>query len=308
MSRSRHLASPAEVMASLTDAVEDPSALTLHLHEWPELQLVRMTFRDAGACVVAPIAFHAVSTFTGHSSILSEESDGYRHPLGLPSHATLIRSAGTGARYAWTAPHRANMTCLDPRVVRRAAEETGLANPDRLDIGNSFETRDRVCEHLILALEAEAEDAAHAAQPLMIQLIASALATRLLTGYNTAGSRSVRPRGGLSPGQLGRVRAYVEENVGQPISLDDLAGVAEVSRFHFARQFRRSTGESAMGYVLRLRVERGKALLKDGRLTVSRIATDLGFADQSHFARTFRRLVGTSPKQFAERRDGDYGD
>jgi AraC family transcriptional regulator len=307
VSRSRHLASPADVMAALTDAVEDPAALTLDLRAWPELQLVRMTFRGAGACVVAPIAFHAVSTFTGRASILSEESDGYRRPLRLPARATLIRTAGTGARYAWTAPHRASMTCLDPQLLRRAAEETDLANPVGVEIGNSFETRDRVCEHLVLALVAEAEHPAHAAQPLLIQSIASALAIRLLTGHTTSGTRSARPLGGLGPGALGRVRAYIEETVGRPISLDDLAGVAGVSRFHFARQFRRSTGESAMGYELRLRIERGKARLKDRDATVSRIATELGFADQSHFTRTFRRFVGTTPTRFAGRRDDDTG-
>jgi AraC family transcriptional regulator len=200
------------------------------------------------------------------------------------------------------------MTCLDPQLVRRAAEETGLANPVRIEIGNSFETRDRVCEHLVLALVVEAEHPAYSAQPLMIQSIASALATRLLTGHTTSGVRSVRQPGGLGSGPLGRVRAYIEESVGQPISLDDLAGVAGVSRFHFARQFRQSTGESAMGYVLRLRVERGKARLKDRDTTVARIAVELGFADQSHFTRTFRRLVGTTPTRFAGRRVEDTGD
>lgn len=288
-------------MAALSDVAEDPCAVTLGVREWPELQLVRMTFRGSGARVVPPIAFHAISTFTGSSSILSEESDGYRHPLRLPPGATLIRTAGTGARYVWTAAHHASMTCLDPQVVRRAAEETGLTRSDRVEVGNSFDERDPVCEHLVRALEAEAEVGAHAAQPLMIQSIASALACRLLARHNTLGTPNVRLRGGLGPGALRRVRAFVEENVGLPISLDAMAAVAGVSRFHFARQFRVSTGESPIGYVLRSRIERGKARLRERRESVSRIATDLGFADQSHFTRTFRRLVGTSPKRFADR-------
>jgi AraC family transcriptional regulator len=110
--------------------------------------------------------------------------------------------------------------------------------------------------------------------------------------------------GSSSPGALGgpafaRVQAYVEDNVGQHLSLEQLAAVAGVSRFHFARQFRLRTGESPMGYVRRSRVERAKAMLRSGEATVGEIAAVLGFADQSHFTRTFRRLVGTSPRSFA---------
>src|SRR5829696_4360819 len=203
----RHLSSPAEVMAALGGAVADPTAVTLHLREWPEVQLVRMRFRGAGACDVAPIAFHAVSTFTGSSSFLSEESDGYRHPLRLPPGATLIRNAGTGARYVWTEPHEASMTCLDPELVRRLASETGLANPDRMGGESSLEGRDQVCVHLVLALQAEAEMEPHAAQALVIQSIASALAGRLLARHSTRGARAARPRGGLDIRALERVRA-----------------------------------------------------------------------------------------------------
>jgi AraC family transcriptional regulator len=110
----------------------------------------------------------------------------------------------------------------------------------------SFEARDPVCEHLVRALEAECQVEPHAAQPLLVQSIASALASHLLARHNTYDARSSPQRGGLARRVLGRVRAYVEENVGQPITLDDLAGIAGVSRFHFARQFRVSTGASPM--------------------------------------------------------------
>ena len=302
MRSSSRLASPADVMAALGDAAEDPSAVALRAREWPELQLVRMAFEGTGVRDVPPIGFHAISTFTGSSSILSEERDGHRRPLRLPAGATLIRNAGSGARYAWTAAHHASMTCLDPGVVRRAAEELGVVGAGRVEVADSFEEHDPVCAHLVHALEAEADVGAHAAQPLIIESIATALAGRLLARRDGARAWAMRVRGGLAPGALRRVREYVEESVGRPVSLDDLARVAGVSRFHFARQFRVSTGESPMRYVLRARIERGKARLRDRDVTVSRIATELGFADQSHFTRTFRRLVGTSPRRFADLR------
>jgi AraC family transcriptional regulator len=102
------------------------------------------------------------------------------------------------------------------------------------------------------------------------------------------------------PERVARVRAYIDHHLGDEISLEDLARVAGLSRFHFARQFRAHTGESPMGYLLRTRVERAKALLRDSQTRVVDISAELGFADQSHFARRFRRLVGMPPSVYAQ--------
>jgi AraC family transcriptional regulator len=96
-----------------------------------------------------------------------------------------------------------------------------------------------------------------------------------------------------------RVLDYIEHHLGDAISLEDLARVAGVSRFHFARQFRARTGESPMSYLMRTRVERSKTRLRDSRTRVIDIAAEFGFADQSHFGRTFRRLVGMPPSAYA---------
>jgi AraC family transcriptional regulator len=112
-----------------------------------------------------------------------------------------------------------------------------------------------------------------------------------------------RFRGGLAGGALRRVRAYIDDHIGEHISLDELARQAGVSRFHFARQFRLSTGESAMGYLRRVRIERSKRILQTRDATIAEVAARLGFSDQSHFTRTFGRLVGVSPGSFARSDD-----
>jgi AraC family transcriptional regulator len=108
-------------------------------------------------------------------------------------------------------------------------------------------------------------------------------------------------RGGLPGGSLRRVRSYIEEHIGERISLDELAREAGVSRFHFARQFRLSTGESPMGYLRRMRIERSKSILQTRDSTIAEVAARLGFSDQSHFTRIFGRLVGVPPGSFARR-------
>jgi len=107
-----------------------------------------------------------------------------------------------------------------------------------------------------------------------------------------------RTRSANSAG-LDRAVAYIEAHHGQRCSLDTLASVAGLSRFHFARQFRRATGYSPMEYVARQRVECGKRMLANGNTSVCELALSLGFYDQSHFSRVFRRITGSSPRAYA---------
>jgi AraC family transcriptional regulator len=108
---------------------------------------------------------------------------------------------------------------------------------------------------------------------------------------------------GLAASVLRRIRVYIDAHIGEHISLDDLARQAGISRFHFARQFRLSTGESPMGYLRRVRIERSKSILQSGETTIAEVAANLGFSDQSHFTRTFGRMVGVPPGSFARSDD-----
>ncbi len=121
-----------------------------------------------------------------------------------------------------------------------------------------------------------------------------------------AGGRGFR--GGLPGGALKRVRAYVEAHIGDHITLADLSRQAGVSRFHFARQFRLSTGESPMEYLRRVRIQRSLRMLLSREATIAGVAARLGFADQSHFTRIFVRFVGMSPGRFVLRADWSSND
>lgn len=110
-----------------------------------------------------------------------------------------------------------------------------------------------------------------------------------------------RARRGLSRRALNRACSFIAENLGERFTLDDLARQAGVSRFHFARLFRVSTGDSPMAYLLKSRIERAKQMLLQDDRPVCEIAAVLGFCDQSHLTRTFRRLTGLTPREFARR-------
>ncbi|HWE74585.1 MAG TPA: helix-turn-helix domain-containing protein [Stellaceae bacterium] len=113
-----------------------------------------------------------------------------------------------------------------------------------------------------------------------------------------AGELPVPQRGGLPGGAMRRVRDYIELHLGETIDLPTLAEQAGSSVFHFARQFKQTTGLTPHLYLLTRRIGQARELLATTELSIAEIAVMTGFADQSHFARSFRRLAGTSPREF----------
>jgi AraC family transcriptional regulator len=102
-------------------------------------------------------------------------------------------------------------------------------------------------------------------------------------------------RGGLAPWQVRRVTEFIEENLASTIRLQDLAGIARLSHSHFCRAFKESVGHPAHAYVMRRRVERAQGLMLTTGEPLSQIAALCGMADQAHFCKLFRRLVGETP-------------
>jgi AraC-like DNA-binding protein len=102
-------------------------------------------------------------------------------------------------------------------------------------------------------------------------------------------------RGGLAPWQVRRVTTYIEEHLASTIRLEDLARLARLSHSHFCRAFKESLGHPAHAFVMRRRVQRAQGLMLTTGDSLSQIAAQCGMADQAHFCKLFRRLVGQSP-------------
>jgi AraC-like DNA-binding protein len=116
-----------------------------------------------------------------------------------------------------------------------------------------------------------------------------------LTVVTTERTARAAPRGGLAPWQVRRVTAYIEEHLASTIRLEDLARLARLSHSHFCRAFKESLGHPAHAYVMRRRVQKAQGLMLTTGESLSQIAAQCGMADQAHFCKLFRRLVGQSP-------------
>jgi AraC-like DNA-binding protein len=95
-----------------------------------------------------------------------------------------------------------------------------------------------------------------------------------------------------------RVRSYLEENYAENISLEQLAAIAHLSPFHLLRSFRDQLGMPPHAYQIHLRIMHAKRMVRMGLPCVD-TAIAVGFADQSHFSRHFKRIVGVPPGQYS---------
>ncbi|HAQ85447.1 MAG TPA: AraC family transcriptional regulator, partial [Pseudomonas sp.] len=94
-----------------------------------------------------------------------------------------------------------------------------------------------------------------------------------------------------------RTRDYLHAHLDQDIGLDELAAVAGVDRFRLTRAFKASFGLAPHAYLVQLRLSAARKLLRQG-LAPANVAMELGFADQSHLGRWFRRTYGLSPAAY----------
>lgn len=130
---------------------------------------------------------------------------------------------------------------------------------------------------------------------LFVDHVAMALATHVASTYGGLRLPPRVPLGGLAAWQERRAKELLNAHLEGGISLSDLASACELSVRHFTRAFRQSTGMTLHGWLLHHRIERAKSLLANTSQPLAEVAIGCGFADQSHFTRTFVRVGGTSP-------------
>jgi AraC family transcriptional regulator len=135
---------------------------------------------------------------------------------------------------------------------------------------------------------------------LFLDSIEQAMAVALVCGQAVR-HRPVRlSRGGLGPARLRRLTDLVHSRLEDELGLDELAQSVGLSTAHFARMFRKSTGETPHQFVLRQRLERAKAMLRVPDARILDVAVACGFKTQQHFAQAFRDVCGVSPTRYRQ--------
>ena len=166
----------------------------------------------------------------------------------------------------------------------------------------------RICEPRLLVYQPRVKDCAKMLADVLVrneacdQIFGESMTMALLASALASAkkSRSREQVNGLLPWQLKLAKECIEDNFNRNIGLEELAGLTGLSRSWFARGFRGSTGIAPYSFILQVRVRRAKEVLSDHNIPIATIATRVGFADQSHFTKTFRRYAGVTPREWRE--------
>jgi AraC family transcriptional regulator len=135
---------------------------------------------------------------------------------------------------------------------------------------------------------------------LFLDSIEQAMAVALVNGHAVKHRLVQMYKGGLGSARLRRIKELVHTKIEDDLSLDEMAQSVGLSTAHFARMFRKSTGETPHQFVLRQRLERAKAMLRAPDARVLDVAVACGFKTQQHFAQVFRDVWGVSPTEYRQ--------
>ena len=184
-----------------------------------------------------------------------------------------------------------------PTLLNQTAPESVQC---QIELIPQFSIDDPVIQQLALALKAEIQTGCMSGR-LYGESLGAAIAARLAINYAVSRPSLEFKANGLPQSQLKRVVDYMKANLSQDLSILDLATLTNMSKSHFSRSFKQSVGIAPYQYLMQQRVEQAKQLLEQRAVSLTDIALDCGFANQTHLTKVFRQLTGVTPKSYQKR-------
>jgi AraC family transcriptional regulator len=265
---------------------------------WVGLEAAR--YRAAPACEIdqPPLTHHMLVLYTRPPEELDLWCEGVKRRVRPFAGSVSVAPAGSRVRWRWSGSKDSLHVYLDPGLVARVAAEAFGLDPARLVVPPLVGLDLPQLRAALMAVDAELT-ADGAGGRLAAESLANVVAVHLIRRLAAPRLSTRRPDGALPRRKLRGVVEYIEGRLDVGPSLEQLAAVARLSPYHFARQFKAATGLPPHQYVITRRVERAKLLLQARTdLSLAEVAAQAGFSDQSQFSRHFKRLVGVTPGQF----------
>ncbi len=224
----------------------------------------------------------------------------WRNEQVAPGSVSLLTHAAQ-SHWRWSEDIEVMHLYLSPAAMARVAADAFGRPIQDVELRDVLRTDDPILGGIAASLDREATEAAVGCR-LYVDALRTQACVHILRRYANVVFREEARTGGLSRVQVRLLDQFVDEHLERPISLEELAGVVQLSAFHFARKFREALGCPPHAYVMRKRIDRAKAQLANRAIPLKAIAAACGFSDQSHMTRLFGRAMGMTPAEYRRAR------
>jgi len=208
--------------------------------------------------------------------------------LTMPHGYMLMEPGETHATTAVRRPADFKVLFIPPGIVTHAARECGISQTPHFRASHGSNP-------LYFRALAELYAAAKQGETVLEQQSRFAVCLQFLFGHYI--ERAVPLRVNKEHHALARACTHLQERFSEPVSLEEISSIAGLSRFHLLRAFKKRYGVPPHAYQVNLRISCARRLLRKG-VSSGETALYVGFADQSHFTRHFKRILGVTPGQY----------
>ncbi|MCW2718550.1 MAG: AraC family transcriptional regulator [Pseudonocardiales bacterium] len=277
-----------------------PGQLTVHSPAGWDGVSVR-GYRYAGSDVeVPPLRDYMVVAYRRGETSMRRRIDGewINETLGPGDVSLLTRAAES--HWVWPEDIEVVHVYLTQDELAATCRQMYERDVQEVELHDTVKANDPAIHRTAMQIAHEAAQGA-AGSRLMVESLSCQLSVHILRRHAHVLFRERGGTDGLTFQQDRAVRDYIHQHLGESISLADLATEVGLSRFHFARRFRATTGTPPHEFVIRERVDRARMMLERSNTPLLDIACACGFADQSHMTREFKKRVGVTPGRYRSR-------
>jgi len=266
---------------------------------WKGLRAARYRKSLANGEFSVSVATHMLVLTIRPAEKMDLRYEGVKRDIPLPPGSIAMVPAGSTVLWHRQGSIDTLFISLEPSQVARIATESFEFDPTRTVVPPVVGLNVPELRSAMLAVDAELRAGGGDGEQLLVESLATILAVHLIRHTTGAHRLPVSADGVLPRRKLRTVMEYIMENLEGSPTLEQMAAVAHLSPYHFARQFKASTGLAPHQYLISCRIERAQHLLrKNDELQLAEVALRAGFSDQSKFSFHFKRIVGVTPRQF----------
>ena len=263
----------------------DWSGLTLKGYRYPDQEANIPLMRD-----------YMIVVYEGARAIMQRSSGGPWHADTVEKGVISLLTRAEQSVWRWDGPIQVKHIYVGHEIIEQTANQVFEKDIDRVRIDDRVRAEDSIIPLYLKMLESELQGEG-LGERLYIDSIRTQLAIHLLRQYANVEFRPPK-LGSLSPRLRRMMTDFIDQNLSENITLEDLAALAGLSSYHFSRKFKADLGIAPHAYVLSRRINRAKCLLNSSRLPLKLVAAECGFTDQSHLSRVFRKFLGVTPNNF----------